>query len=68
MPTLLHEVMGSGDRHINKGVFLRFGFDDSKSWKNFQIVVKDKATKNGVGYVVSMQPVLCSLAYSVSAR
>ena len=44
MPTLLHEVMGSGDRHINKGVFLRFGFDDSKSWKNFQIVVKDKAT------------------------
>ena len=67
MPTLLHEVMGSGDRHINKGVFLRFGFDDSKSWKNFQILVKDKATKNYVRYVVSILPGICSLAYSVSA-
>ena len=35
MPTLLHEVKGGGDRHINNGVFLRFGFDGLKSWKNF---------------------------------
>ena len=59
---------GGGGRHISNGVFLRFGFDDSKSWKNFQIVVKDKATKNDVGYVVSIQPLVCSLAYGISAR
>ena len=53
---------------MDNSVFLRFGFDCSKSWKNFQTNVKDKATKNDVGYVVSMQPELCSLAYGVSAR
>ena len=37
---------GGGDGHINNGVFIRVGFDDSKSWKNFQIVVKDKATED----------------------
>ena len=26
---------GGGDGHMNNGVFLRFGFDDSKSWENF---------------------------------
>ena len=50
------EVKGGGDRHINNGVFLRFGFDCSKSWENFQTIVKNKATKNYVGYVVSIQP------------
>ena len=53
-----------GDRHMNNGVFLRFGFDCSKSWKNFN-VVKNKATKNGVGYVVSILPEVCLLSYSV---
>ena len=31
-------------------------------------IVKDKATKKRVGYVVSIQPMLCSLAYGVSTR
>ena len=31
MPMLHLEVAGGGDRHIDNGVFLRFGFDDSKS-------------------------------------
>lgn len=64
MPRLLSEVEVGGG-HISKGVFLRFGFDCSKSWKNFQTNVKNKATKNYVGYVVSMQPILCSFAYGV---
>ncbi len=38
MPTLLFEVMGGGDRNTNNGVFLRFGFDDSKSWIKYAIV------------------------------
>ena len=64
MPTLLHEVLGGGDRHIDNGVFIRFGFDYSKSWKNF-IIVKNKATKTHVGYV-NRQPKLCLYAGGVS--
>ena len=58
---------GGGDRHMDNSVFLRFGFDDSKSWENFN-AVKNKATKNDFGYVVSIQPELCSLAYGVFAQ
>ena len=31
MPMFLFEAEVGGDRHISNGVFLRFGFDDSKS-------------------------------------
>ena len=40
----------------------------SKSWKNFSTIVKNKATKKDVGYVVSRQPLLCPFAYGVSTR
>ena len=49
------EVKGGGDRHINNGVFLRFGFDDFEVLRKFLNDVKNKATKNSVGYVVSIQ-------------
>lgn len=32
---------------------MRFGFDGLKSWKNFQVVVKNKATKTHVGVFIS---------------
>ena len=41
-PRLHHEVKGGGDRHISNGVFLRFGFDCSKSWENFQTMSRTK--------------------------
>ena len=62
---LRHEVKGGGDRHISNGVFLRFGFDCSKSWKNFQTNVKNKATETHVGYVIS-RPTLHLSANGVS--
>ena len=68
MPTLLHEVLGGGDRHIDNGVFLRFGFDSSKVLRKHSNSVKNKATKNSAGYVVSIQLEVCSLAYGVSTR
>ena len=58
---------GGGDGHIDNGVFLRFGFDDFEVLEKLSNDVKNKATKNDVGYVVSMQPRLCSLAYGVSS-
>ena len=65
---MLHMKQGGGDGHINNSVFLRFGFDDFKVLRKLQNDVKDKATKTRVGYVVSIQPMLCSLAYGVFAR
>ena len=38
--------MGGGDRHIDNGVFIRFGFDDFEVLENFQTNVKNKATED----------------------
>ena len=55
MPMLLPEAMGGGDRHINNGVFLRFGFDCSKSWKTIKLMSKTKQRRiaSGVLYLYS---------------
>ena len=55
MPMLFPEAMGGGDRHINNGVFLRFGFDCSKSWKTIKLMSKTKQRRiaSGVLYLYS---------------
>ena len=58
-PTLRPEVTGGGERHIDNGVFIRFGFDCSKSWKNYQTNVKDKATEDARGYVNNSPYCIC---------
>ena len=49
MPMLHFEATGSGDSHIDNGVFLRFGFDDFEVLRKFQIVSRTKQQRNALG-------------------
>ena len=47
---------GGGDGHISNGVFLRFGFDCSKSWENFQTMSRTKQWRITLGMLYLCNP------------